>query len=290
MSHSYYIKERQENVILRGNDGICSRYLELDKTRGKTMKIISFVNQKGGVAKTTSAVSIGASLADHGKRVLLVDLDAQGSLSICSGYRVIGADELTTYEVLKGADIRKAVRNVSDGLDILPTDIRLSGAEIELSSIPGREFLLKEALSMYDGSYDYILIDCPPSLGVLTLIALTASDSVIVPVKADYLALNGMSQLVDVINVVRRRMNPALEIFGVIATFYNSRRNLDQQIVEQIETFFPGKLFSTKISQNTALAEAPANGTNIFKYDDKSKGAQQYKDLTEEVIEREELS
>lgn len=252
------------------------------------MKVISFVNQKGGVAKTTSAVNIGACLADHGKRVLLVDLDAQGSLSICSGLREIGADELTVYEVLKGAAVTKTVRNVADGLDILPADIRLSGAEIELSSVPGREFLLKEALSVYEDTYDYILIDCPPSLGVLTLIALTASDGVIVPVKADFLALNGMSQLVDVINVVKRRMNPDLKIVGVIATFYNSRRNLDQQIVEQIETFFPGKLYETKISQNTALAEAPANGTNIFIYDNKSKGAQQYEALTEEFIKREE--
>lgn len=251
------------------------------------MKIISFVNQKGGVAKTTSAVNIGASLADHGKRVLLVDLDAQGSLSICSGFVEIGKNELTTYEVLKGTDIREAVRKVSDRMSVLPTDIRLSGAEIELSSVPGREFLLKEALSVYENDFDYILIDCPPSLGVLTLIALTASDGVIVPVKADFLALNGMSQLVDVINVVKRRMNPDLEIFGVITTFYNSRRNLDQQIVEQIETFFPGKLFETKISQNTALAEAPANGTNIFIYDNKSKGAQQYEALTEEIIKRE---
>lgn len=253
------------------------------------MKIISFVNQKGGVAKTTSAVSIGASLADHGKRVLLVDLDAQGSLSICSGYSEIGKDELTVYEVLKGTDIKEAVRQVSENLYILPTDIRLSGAEIELISVPGRDFLLKEALSEYDDSdFDYVLIDCPPSLGVMTLIALTASDGVIVPVKADFLALNGMSQLMNTIRAVKRRMNPGLEIVGVIATFYNSRRNLDQQIVEQIETFFPGKLFTTKISQNTALAEAPANGTNIFKYDNKSKGAQQYNDLTEEVIEREE--
>lgn len=253
------------------------------------MKIISFVNQKGGVAKTTSAVSVGASLADHGKRVLLVDLDAQGSLSICSGFNEIGRNELTTYEVLKGTDIREAVRKVSDNLSVLPTDIRLSGAEIELSSVPGRDFLLKEALSVYDDNdFDYVLIDCPPTLGVMTLIALTASDKVIIPVKADFLALNGMSQLMDTFRAVKRRMNPGLEIAGVIATFYNSRRNLDQQIVEQIETFFPGKLFETKISQNTALAEAPANGTNIFNYDAKSKGAQQYNDLTEEIIRREE--
>ena len=253
------------------------------------MKVISFVNQKGGVAKTTSAVNIGMSLADQGKDVLLIDLDAQGSLSISTGFNEIGADELTTYEVLKGADIREASRVYSETVSVLPTDIRLSGAEIELSSVPGREFLLREALTVFEDVFDYVLIDCPPSLGVLTLIALTASDGVIVPVKADYLALKGMSQLVDVINVVKRRMNPALEIVGVIATFYNARRNLDQQIVAQIEQFFPGKLFETKISQNTALAEAPANGTNIFDYDAKSKGAQQYKALAEELIEREDF-
>lgn len=251
------------------------------------MKVISFVNQKGGVAKTTSCVNIGASLADQGKTVLLIDLDAQGSLSTSTGLREIGADELTTYEVLKGADIKEATRTLSEGLSVLPTDIRLSGAEIELSSVPGREFLLREALSEFESVFDYVLIDCPPSLGVLTLIALTASDGVIVPVKADYLALKGMSQLVDVINVVKRRMNPGLEIVGVIATFFNSRRNLDQQIVEQIETFFPGKLFETKISQNTALAEAPSQGKNIFEYDSRSKGAQQYRTLAEELIERE---
>ena len=251
------------------------------------MKVISFVNQKGGVAKTTSCVDIGASLADQGKTVLLIDLDAQGSLSTSTGLREIGADELTTYEVLKGADIKEATRTLSEGLSVLPTDIRLSGAEIELSSVPGREFLLREALSEFESVFDYVLIDCPPSLGVLTLIALTASDGVIVPVKADYLALKGMSQLVDVINVVKRRMNPGLEIVGVIATFFNSRRNLDQQIVDQIEPFFPGKLFETKISQNTALAEAPSQGKNIFEYDSRSKGAQQYKTLAEELIERE---
>lgn len=253
------------------------------------MRVISFVNQKGGVAKTTSCVNIGASLVDQGKDVLLIDLDAQGSLSTSTGLKEIGADELTVYEVLKGADIKEATQTLSEGLSVLPTDIRLSGAEIELSSVPGREFLLREALSEFESVFDYVLIDCPPSLGVLTLIALTASDGVIVPVKADYLALKGMSQLVDVINVVKRRMNPGLEIVGVIATFFNSRRNLDQQIVDQIETFFPGKLFETKISQNTALAEAPSQGKNIFEYDSRSKGAQQYKALAEELIEREDI-
>lgn len=252
------------------------------------MKTISFVNQKGGVAKTTSAVNIGACLADHGYRVLLIDLDAQGSLSICSGYREIGSDELTTFDVLKGADIRNAIRPVADNLDILPTDIRLSGADIELASIPGRDFLLREALDPITEEYDFTLIDCPPSLGVLTLIALTASSEIIIPVKADYLALTGMDQLMNTIDIIRRRMNPDLELLGVIATFYNARRNLDQQIISNIDKHFPGMLFEEKIRQNTALAEAPVNGMNIFVYNDKSSGALQYKNLTNELLQREE--
>ena len=206
------------------------------------MKVISFVNQKGGVGKTTSTVNVGTALANQGKKVLLVDFDAQGSLSVSLGIGDIGVDEMTTYEVLKGSDLREALKVFSVNLSVLPTDIRLSGAEIEFSSIPGREFLLRESLEIIKDDFDYVLIDCPPSLGVLTLIALTASDGVIIPVKSDFLALKGMAQLVDVINVVKRRMNPNLDIIGVLATFYNARRNLDQQIVEQIDEFFPNKL------------------------------------------------
>lgn len=252
------------------------------------MNVICFVNQKGGVAKTTSTVNVGTALAARGKKVLLIDLDAQGSLSVSIGFDEIGVNDTTTYEVLKGSKILKAIRVCWDNLYVIPTDIRLSGAEIELSSVPGREFLLKEALTEIKDSFDYVLIDCPPSLGVLTLIALTASDDVIIPVKSDYLALKGMSQLIDVITVVKRRMNPQIDIIGVIATFYNARRNLDKQIIKQIDAFFPEMLFETKISQNTALAEAPAVGKNIFAYDKKSKGAEQYKTLTDELIKREE--
>lgn len=253
------------------------------------MKVISFVNQKGGVGKSASAVNIAVGLADRGRKVLLIDFDAQGAASLETGQRVTSADTLTTYEVLKGTtDIRQAVVTVSENLSVLPTDIRLSGADIELSAVPGKEFILKEALSVYGDFFDYVLIDCPPVLGVLTLIALTASDEVIIPIKADYLALNGMSQLMDVINVIRRRTNPALTIGGVIATFYNGRRNIDQQVIAQVDQFFPGKLFETKITQTSALAEAPANETDIFKYDPKSKAAIQYATLTEEIIKREE--
>ena len=250
------------------------------------MKVISFVNQKGGVAKTTSCVNIGASLVDQGKCVLLIDLDAQGSLSIASSCGNLTDDDLTTYEVLKGADINEAIHH--GRIDIIPTDIRLSGAEVELSSVMGREFLLRESLTALKGDYDYILIDCPPSLGILTLIALTASDELIIPVKADFYALNGMSQLLDTVNLIKKRLNSNLTISGVIATFYDGRRNLDQQVAQKIESTFPGQLFKTTISMNTRLAEAPANGVDIFKYDDTCKGAQQYESLTKEFIEREE--
>lgn len=254
------------------------------------MKTIAFVNQKGGVAKTTTTVNVGACLADQGFKVLLIDLSDQGSLSISFGFREIGADELTTYEVLKGSDIKEAIKPIRERLDILPTDIRLSGAELELASSLGREFLLREALEKVSDDYDFALIDCPQSLGLLTLIALTASDEIVVPVKADYLALNGMSQLIKTVNVVKGRLNPKLEIMGVVVTFYHSNWNLDNQIVEEIDQFFGDKFFKTKISQINALAEAPATGSDIFKYDPRSKGATQYKELTNEIIEREGLN
>ena len=254
------------------------------------MKTIAFVNQKGGVAKTTTTVNVGACLADQGFKVLLIDLSDQGSLSISFGFREIGADELTTYEVLKGSDIKEAIKPIRERLDVLPTDIRLSGAELELASSLGREFLLREALEKVSDDYDFALIDCPQSLGLLTLIALTASDEIVVPVKADYLALNGMSQLIKTVNVVKSRLNPKLEIMGVVVTFYHSNWNLDNQIVEEIDQFFGDKFFKTKISQINALAEAPATGSDIFGYDPRSKGAKQYKELTAEIIEREGLN
>lgn len=251
------------------------------------MKVYAICNQKGGVGKTTTTLNLGAGLARRGRRVLLIDLDSQGSLSLATGLGDLEESDLTTYDVLKGADINLSIRHRN--YDIIPTDIRLSGADIEFGSVPGREFLLKEALEGLKKDYDAVLIDCPPSLGVLTLIGLTASDGVIVPNKTDYLALKGLSQLMDTIGVVKRRMNPDLKLVGIVATFFDSRRILDKQSVENLEKYFPGQLFTARISQTTALAESPVNGVDIFEYNDRSNGAVQYNAIAEELIKREEL-
>lgn len=253
------------------------------------MKILSFVNQKGGVAKTTSALNIGAALAIAGKRVLLVDLDPQGSLSKCAGFRDID-DDPTTYEVIKGdADINDAIKT-KQGVapyDILPTDIRMSGAEIELISVPGRDTLLKEALDGLKKPYDYVLIDCSPSLNILTLMALTASTRLIIPIAAQYMPLDGMAQLLPTVELVKKRLNKGLEVGGVIVTMYDSRRSLDKEIIEAVKKKFPTQTFKTVVKNNSKLAEAPTFGKDIFEYDPKSAGADAYSAIAQEIIERE---
>lgn len=265
------------------------------------MEILAFVNQKGGVAKTTSCLNIGAALATMGKSVLLIDLDPQGSLSKCAGFRELG-DDPTTYEVIKGeADINKAIKTklfalehpngeaaiIKDSYDILPTDIRMSGAEIELISVPGRDTLLKEALEGIKKPYDYILIDCSPSLNILTLMALTAATSLIIPVAAQYMPLDGMAQLLATVELVKKRLNKGLSIGGVIVTMYDGRRSLDRQVIEAIKAKFPKETFETIVKYNTALAEAPSYGLDIFHYKPISTGAAAYAALANEIIERE---
>lgn len=253
------------------------------------MQVLAFVNQKGGVAKTTSALNIGAALAIEGKSVLLVDLDPQGSLSKCAGFRSLD-DDPTTYEVIKGdADINQAIKT-KQGVkpyDVLPTDIRMSGAEIELISVPGRDALLKEALDGLEKAYDYVLIDCSPSLSILTLMALTAANSVIIPVAAQYMPLDGMAQLLPTVELVKKRLNKGLKIGGVIVTMYDSRRSLDKSIIEAVKAKFPTEVFSTVVRNNSKLAEAPTYGKDIFEYAPKSSGADAYRAITQEIIERE---
>lgn len=250
------------------------------------MAIISFVNQKGGVGKTTSCLNVGAGLNLNGKRVLLIDIDPQGNLTISAGVKLKDG-EPTVYEVLKGsAGINEVIRRCGS-YDILPADIMLSGADIELSSVPGREMILKEALGQLSAAYDYVLIDCPPSLSIVTLMGLTASNSVIVPVQAHYLALNGIAQLMDTVALVKKRMNPQLEIGGVVVTQYDSRLLLHKEVLQSLQAAFPGKIYQTTISNSVALAEAPSFGQNIFEYKPNSKAAGQYKALVAELLEKE---
>ena len=247
-------------------------------------RIIALVNQKGGVGKTTSTINVGAGLHRAGKRVLLVDLDPQGNLTVSVG---IEAHELsnTVFEVLKGdAEAREAI--VKRGYDIIPADIRLSGADMELSAVPGREMLLKEALQPIQGDYDYILIDCPPSLGLITLNGLTAAREIFIPLQAEFLALNGMAQLLNTVKAVQKRLNPQLEITGIITTLYDSRKNLNKEVLEKIKEYFPDKTFKALIRDNVALAEAPSFGLPILLYDGKCKGAEAYECLTKEFLRR----
>lgn len=246
---------------------------------------IAFVNQKGGVGKTTTTLNVGAGLAEKGKKVLLIDADQSGHLTKSAGVELTG-NTPTLYEVLKGTEnINNTIQSVQSGkYEILPSDNMLSGIDVELSTIPGREMLLKEALTQLSKTYDYILIDCPPSLNTMSLMALTAAQGVIVPVQAHYLALDGMAQLNETINLVKKRMNPQLYICGILVTLYDSRKLLNKDVLESLTTAFPDKVYKTTISNNIALAEAPSYGKDIFEYKSKSKGAEQYRQLVKEIL------
>lgn len=253
------------------------------------VKTIAFVNQKGGVAKTTSTLNVGAALANYGKKVLLIDLDPQGNLSKCAGFRHLD-DCQTIYEVIKGeADINEAIKT-KNGIcdyDVLTTDLRFSGAEIELVSVPGRDTLLREVLNDIKKPYDYILIDCSPSLNIFTLMALTACDDVIIPVAAQYMPLEGIAQLLPTIDLIKKRLNKKLKIGGVLVTLVDNRRSLDREIMEVIKARFPNEVFGAVIKNNSKLAEAPTYGKDIFEYDKKSSGALAYSAVAKEIIERE---
>ena len=249
------------------------------------MKTIIFINQKGGVAKTTSALSVGAALHRKGYRVLLVDIDPQGDLSAAAGVEPDENDP-TMYEVLKDdARITDAIITAPGGYDVAPTDIRQSAAELELAPVPGRDFILKEALEGVADQYDFAIIDSPRSLSIITIMGLTAADGVIVTLKADFLALKAIVQLQNTVDMVRRRLNPKLDYTGVLLTF-NKRTNLAEKVAESAAEGFPGKVFNTRINVDVALAEAPGAGEDIFTYKPKSRGAAQYEALTEEILNR----
>lgn len=253
------------------------------------MKVIAIANQKGGVGKTTTAVNLSACLAKKGKKVLLIDCDPQGNST--SG---VGVDkrrcEKTVYDVLIGGASAKEsiVKTPYENLDICPSNISLSGAEIELVSEMGRETKLKNAIESVRDDYDMVLIDAPPSLGLITINVLTASDSVIVPIQCEYYALEGVSQLMSTIKKVKQVMNSSLEIEGILMTMFDSRTNLSIQVIEEVKKFFPNKVYKTLIPRNVRLSEAPSFGKPIIYYDIASKGAESYLDLADEILGIEE--
>ncbi len=251
-------------------------------------KVIAITNQKGGVGKTTTSVNLSAALAMNGRKVLLLDIDPQGNAT--SGIGINKADVKTDiYEVLvNDAPVQQAIYNVAvDGLQVIPATIQLAGAEIELVSVVSREQILKRALSEIRKQYDYIIIDCPPSLGLLTINALTAADSVLIPIQCEYYALEGLSQLLNTVRLVQKHLNVNLEIEGVLLTMFDARTNLGIQVIEEVKKYFQDKVYTTIIVRNVRLSEAPSYGQSILDYDSKSKGAEAYKELAKEVISNE---
>ena len=251
-------------------------------------QIISFVNQKGGVGKTTSAVNVSAALHARGKKVLLCDFDPQANAT--SGF---GADKskakYSSYDiVINDRPAADAVIRTKFG-DLIPSAAALSGAGVELVAVPDREYALKRALEPLREQYDYIFIDCPPSLELLTLNALCASDSILVPVQCEYYALEGLSDLMMTLRAVKKGLNPDLQIFGVLLTMFDGRTNFSQQVAEEVRRHFPGKVYATVIPRNVRLAEAPSHGLPVAAYDKYSRGAAAYEALAGEILEKETL-
>ena len=249
-------------------------------------KVIAIVNQKGGVGKTTTSINLSASLAYKGKRVLLVDIDPQGNATSGSGIDKHSIKK-SVYDVLiNDMDINETIRETSvEHLKICPSNIQLAGAEIELVPLISREMRLKSAFEDIRGDYDFILIDCPPSLGLLTLNALTSADTVLVPIQCEYYALEGLTQLMSTIKLITKHLNRQLGVEGVVLTMYDPRTNLSIQVVEEVRKHFNSKVYRTIIPRNVRLSEAPSHGLPIIQYDEKSKGSVAYLELAEEVIE-----
>jgi chromosome partitioning protein len=253
-------------------------------------RIIAIANQKGGVGKTTTAINLSACLAEKGKKVLAIDLDPQGNMT--SG---LGVDknelENTVYELmLSECSINESMQDtVVDNLKIIASNVNLAGAEIELLGINDKEYILKTAVDYIRDDYDFIIIDCPPSLNMLTVNAMTTADTVLVPIQCEYYALEGLSQLIHTINLVQERLNPKLQIEGVVFTMYDVRTNLSNQVVENVKENLDATIYKTMIPRNIRLAEAPSYGIPINMYDNKSAGAESYRNLAQEIIERKDL-
>ena len=249
--------------------------------------VISIVNQKGGVGKTTTAVNLGAFLAKKRKKVLIIDLDPQGNAT--SGYGFDKSElENTVYDLLVNEeDIGNVIAPTTvKNVDMCPTNINLAGAEVELVSAISRETILKRAIEPVLDKYDYIIVDCPPSLGLLTINALAACEGVIVPIQGEYYALDGLTQLIDTINMIKKKLNTSIGILGVVITMHDRRTQLTKQVVEEVQKYFGEKVFNTFIPRNVRLAEAPSHGQTIEEYDPKSKGSLAYQALANEVVKR----
>ena len=255
----------------------------------KLGKAIAIFNQKGGVGKTTTNINLGASLAQFGKKILMLDIDPQGNTT--SGVGVLKKDLTdTVYDLLidKDYDPHRAILHTGvEGLDLIPANVDLAGAEVELVAMDGREKRLRDAIGKISAEYDYIFLDCPPSLGLLTINSLSAVQSVLIPIQCEFYALEGVSQLVSTIELVKNNLNPSLEIEGVVLSMFDGRTNLSIQVVQEVKKYFGGKVYSTVIPRNIRLAEAPGFGMAITEYDPKSKGAIAYREFAEEFLERE---
>lgn len=250
-------------------------------------RIIAVANQKGGVGKTTTTINLSSSLAAKGQRVLVIDMDPQGNTT--SGFGVDKNElENTVYELILGeCSIQEClIRNVIDNVSMIPSNVNLAAAEIELIGVEKKEYILKNEVDWIKDQFDFIVIDCPPSLSMLTVNAMTTADAVLVPIQCEYYALEGLSQLIHTVNLVRERLNPTLDIEGILFTMYDARTNLSMQVVENVKSHLNQRIYNTMIPRNIRLAEAPSYGMPINLYDPRSSGAESYMALAEEVIQR----